>query len=59
MHESWDRERQYGERSVVIGERFTVTLSGTVGEADELADALEQVDLDGLEELRGEGLNEE
>ena len=58
-HESWDRERLYGERSVVIGERFTVTLSGTVGDANELADALAQLDLDGLEGLRGEGLKEE
>ncbi|MBK6584205.1 MAG: YIP1 family protein [Gammaproteobacteria bacterium] len=57
--ESWNRESQYGERSVVIGDRFTVTLSGTVGDADELADALGQVDLDGLEELRGEGVTED
>lgn len=58
MHESWDRQRQYGERSVVIGDRFTVTLSGTVGKADDLADALGQVDLDGLEKLRNEGVKE-
>ena len=56
IHEEWDSNDAAGEYSVVVGDRFTVKVEGAAGSVDELRDAMESLDLDGLAELRTEGV---
>lgn len=56
VHEVWDSADGHGEYSVVLGERFVVKAQGSAGSLDELKAAVAQVDLAGLEALRGEGV---
>ena len=45
-----------GEYAVVVGERFTVKVSGNASSLDDLKEALGEVDLAGLEALKDEGV---
>lgn len=56
VHEEWDSNDSSGQYAIVVGDRFTVTVTGQVGSVGELRDAVEQLDLDGLAELRTEGV---
>jgi hypothetical protein len=56
VHEEWDSNDSSGQYAVVVGDRFTVTVSGQAGSVGELRDAVEQLDLDGLADLRTEGV---
>lgn len=55
VREYWDSNASSGEYSVVIGERFTVKVQGSAAEMDDLKDAVEDLDLSGLEALKDEG----
>ncbi|MBB6091368.1 thiamine transporter ThiT [Povalibacter uvarum] len=54
IHEEWHGDS--GEYATVVGDRFTVKVSGSAGSIDDLKDAVSQVDLGGLEDLKGEGV---
>ncbi len=54
IHEEWRGDS--GEYATVVGDRFTVKVSGSAGSIDDLKDAVSQVDLGGLEDLKGEGV---
>lgn len=54
VHEEW--RGSDGEYAVVLGERFTVKVSGQAASIDELKSAIAEVNLDGLEALRNEGV---
>lgn len=56
IHQEWDSNDSTGEYSVVVGDRFTVKLQGGAGSVDELRDVVESLDLDGLADLRTEGV---
>ena len=56
VHEEWDRERKSGEYSTVLGERFSVKLSGEASSIAELKTAVASLDLAGLEALKNEGV---
>jgi hypothetical protein len=56
IHEEWDSNDSTGEYSVVVGDRFTVKVQGAAGSVGELRDAVEALDLDGLADLRTEGV---
>lgn len=56
IHEEWDSKDSSGQYAVVVGDRFTVTVTGQAGSVGELRDAVEQLDLDGLADLRTEGV---
>lgn len=56
IHQEWDSNDSTGEYSVVVGDRFTVKLQGGAGSVDELREAVEALDLDGLADLRTEGV---
>jgi hypothetical protein len=58
IHEQWDREGKNGEYAVVLGDRFTVKVSGGGNDLDDLKDAVGQVDLRALERLKNEGVKE-
>ncbi|MDY0066042.1 MAG: Yip1 family protein [Steroidobacteraceae bacterium] len=56
VHEQWDRDASWGEYSVVVGERFTVKVSGAASGVAQLRRAANEVDLRGLEALRDHGV---
>lgn len=56
IHEEWDSNDSTGEYAVVVGDRFTVKVAGAAGSVQELRDAVEALDLDGLADLRTEGV---
>lgn len=56
MHEEWDSNASQGQYTVVVGDRFTVKVEGAADSVDELREAAEQLDLDGLADLRTEGV---
>ncbi len=56
MHQEWDSGASQGQYTVVVGDRFTVKVEGAAGSVSELRDAAEELDLDGLADLRTEGV---
>jgi hypothetical protein len=56
VHEKWDNRSHYGEYGVIVGDRFSVTVSGNVANIDELKGAVANVNLAGLAELKNEGV---
>lgn len=56
IHEEWDSNASSGQYTVVVGDRFTVKVEGAADSVSELRDAVEGLDLDGLAELRTEGV---
>ena len=58
VHEQWDNGGR-GEYAMVVAERFTVKVSGDAEEFDELKDALNEVNLAGLEALKDAGVQED
>jgi hypothetical protein len=56
IHEEWDNSNSRGKYSIVLGERFVATLSGGAPSLDALKSALGEVNLDGLEALKNEGV---
>jgi hypothetical protein len=56
VHEKWNTQSQSGEYGVVIGDRFTVAVSGNAANIDELKGAVSSIDLSGLESLKKEGV---
>ena len=58
VHEEWDSEQKSGEYTTVLGERFSVKLSGEASSITELKTAVASLDLAGLEALRNEGVKQ-
>jgi hypothetical protein len=56
VHEKWDNRNHYGEYGVIVGERFSVTVSGSAANIDELKGAIGNINLAGLEALKNEGV---
>jgi hypothetical protein len=56
VHEKWDTQSHHGEYGVVVGDRFSVQVSGNAASVDELKAAVMSLNLAGLESLKGEGV---
>ena len=56
IHEQWDGQDSSGEYSIVLGNRFTVKVSGNAGSIDEIKAAVASIDLAGLEALKNQGV---
>ena len=56
VHEQWDDQNKDGEYSIVLGDRFTVKLSGNADSMDALKAAVAGLDLAGLESLKNQGV---
>src|SRR6202167_6743087 len=52
VHEKWDRRGNFGEYGVVVGERYSVKVSGNAATIDELKAAVASVNLAWLEALK-------
>jgi len=56
VHEKWDSRGNFGEYGVVVGDRFSVKVSGNAASIDELKAAVASVNLAGLEALKNQGV---
>jgi hypothetical protein len=56
VHEKWDTRGNSGEYGVVVGDRFSVNVSGSAASIDELKAAVASVNLAGLEALKNQGV---
>lgn len=56
VHEQWDNQSKSGEYSIVLGNRFTVKVSGGADSIDQLKAAVAGLDLAGLEALKDHGV---
>jgi hypothetical protein len=56
VHEEWDSNDKHGEFSVVLGDRFSVKLSGEADSMDQLKAAVASINLAGLEALKAQGV---
>jgi len=58
VHEEWDSKDKHGEFSIVLGDRFTVKLSGNADSIDQLKGAVGSINLAGLEALKAQGVKQ-
>ncbi len=56
VHEKWDTRGNFGEYGVVVGDRYTVKVSGNAASIDELKAAVASVNLAGLDALKNQGV---
>jgi hypothetical protein len=56
VHEKWDSRGNSGEYGVIVGDRFSVDVSGGAASSDELKAAVASVNLAGLEALKNQGV---
>lgn len=56
VHEEWNSQDKHGEFSIVLGDRFTVKLSGEADSMDQLKAAVGSLNLAGLEALKSQGV---
>lgn len=56
VHEKWDNRGSDGEYSVIVGDRFSVKVSGNASGIGDLKSAVGSLDLSGLAALKGEGV---
>jgi hypothetical protein len=56
VHEKWDNQNHSGDYGVIVGDRFSVTVSGRAANIDELKGAVASINLAGLAALKNEGV---
>lgn len=56
VHEEWNNQDKHGEFSIVLGNRFTVKVSGNADSIDQLKAAVASLNLAGLEALKAHGV---
>jgi hypothetical protein len=56
VHEQWDSRNHHGEYTVVVGDRFSISVSGGAADMDELKAAVGSIDLPGLAALKNAGI---
>jgi hypothetical protein len=56
IHEKWNNQAHSGEYGVVVGDRFSVVVTGSAGSIDELKQAAASINVSGLEALKNEGV---
>ncbi|MFI4969105.1 MAG: Yip1 family protein [Lysobacterales bacterium] len=56
VHEEWDSQSKRGEYGIMLGNRFSVKVSGNADSADQLKAAVASLNLAGLEALKDQGV---
>jgi outer membrane murein-binding lipoprotein Lpp len=56
VHEQWDSQNKSGEYGIVLGQRFSVKVSGNAASIDDLKAAVANINLAGLEALKDQGV---
>jgi len=59
VHEQWDNQSHSGEYAIVLGDRFTVKVTGNVDSIDQLKGAVGSLNLGGLEALKNQGVTKQ
>jgi Yip1 domain len=59
VHEQWDSKSHTGEYTTIVANRFSVKISGEAADIDVLKNAVQSMDLSGLEALKDEGMTKE
>jgi len=59
IHEKWDSQSKEGELGMILGERFSVKLSGKAGSVDEFKATVASLNLAGLEALKNHGIKKD
>ncbi|MGH8042858.1 MAG: Yip1 family protein [Rudaea sp.] len=59
VHEQWDTQSKYGEFGIVLGDRFSVKVSGYADNIDQLKAAVGSINLAGLEALKNQGVTKQ
>lgn len=59
IHEEWDGQSHHGEYGIVLGDRFTVKVSGNADSIDRIKQAVASIDLAGLERLKDQGVTKD
>ena len=57
-YEKYETDQQWGEISVIVGDRFIVEISGSNVEMDVIKKAVEKIDLKKLEKMKDQGVSE-
>jgi hypothetical protein len=58
-HEEWNTQSKYGEYSLVLGDRFTVKVTGNADSIDQIKAAVGSLNLGGLEALKDQGVKKQ
>jgi hypothetical protein len=58
-HEEWDTQSKYGEYSIVLGDRFTVKVTGNADSIEQIKGAVGSLNLAGLEALKNQGVTKQ
>ncbi len=56
IHEQWNSQSKSGEYGLVLGDRFSVKVSGNADSVDQLKSAVASLNLAGLEALKNQGV---
>jgi len=56
VHEEWNSEDKHGEYGIILGDRFSVKVSGRADSINELKAAVASINLAGLEALKNQGV---
>jgi hypothetical protein len=56
IHEQWDNQASSGEYTIIVGDRFSVKVSGSTTDISALKNAAGSINLDGLAALKDEGV---
>jgi hypothetical protein len=56
VHEQWDNRNHSGKYALIVGDRFSVEVSGSAADVAALKGAVGSIDLSGLESLRNAGV---
>jgi hypothetical protein len=56
VHEEWDSQDKRGEYGIVLGDRFSVKVSGNADSINDIKAAVASINLSGLEALKGQGV---
>lgn len=56
VHEQWDTQSKDGEYGIILGDRFSVKVSGNADSIDQLKAAVGSINLAGLEALKNQGV---
>ena len=56
ISEKWDSQNKSGEYSIVLGQRFSVKVSGNADSIEQIKGAVASINLSGLEALKDQGV---
>jgi len=59
IHEKWNSKTDSGEYTIIVGNRFSIKVSGEAADIDTLKNAAHGMDLSGLEALKDVGITKE